>query len=350
MKIRNILLTIISSIFLCIVIGFLFFMLSLTSITSSDSDKNPEKIYKITVPSGETIRAVTRELEENKIIRNGFVMYVYARFNNFVLKAGTYHLKNSMSVQDILSILESGVQEYIRVSIPEGLTITKIAEIFEENKITTAQDFYDAAYDRELVSSYNIPAENFEGFLFPDTYFLTENMDAETVVKLMVDTFFEKISSNKDFVNKTNSELFDIVTLASIVQREYRVADEAPLIASVFENRLRRNIGLYSCATVEYIITEILGQPHPKVITTVGSDADTKIDNPYNTYLWAGLPPGPISNPGMIALSAAVNPPVTDYYYFRLVDEEEGRHVFTSDFNAHKEIGKELYTKPIGGK
>ncbi len=121
------------------------------------------------------------------------------------------------------------------------------------------------------------------------------------------------------------------VRLASIIEREYKVPDEAPLIASVFKNRLRRGIGLYSCATVEYIITEIQGRPHPKKITY----DDLAIDSPYNTYKWAGLPPSPISNPGLTALNAAVNTPKTSYYYFQVNDPKKGTHVFTSTFEEH---------------
>lgn len=107
------------------------------------------------------------------------------------------------------------------------------------------------------------------------------------------------------------SELHEFVTLASVVEREYRVKSEAPLISSVFTNRLKHGIGLYSCATIEYILTEIQGKPHPDRITY----DDLKIDSPYNTYKWAGLPAGPISNPGLVAFSAALNPAKTDYYF-----------------------------------
>jgi len=348
MKIRNIFFIILSVVVLCIVSGFFFYKEELKSITS-DSSKNVIE-YKIIVPSGDNIHSVALELKQQHIIKNDTIMYLYARLTDFVLKAGSYYVKNSMSVPEIIDILQSGRQSYMHVSIPEGLTITKIGEILEKNKITTAKDFYDAAYNEKNVKKYGIPAKNFEGYLFPDTYFLTENMDANDVVSLMVDTFFKKAAKISNFENKTNKEIFDIVTLASIVEREYRVPKEAPLIASVFTNRLKKNIGLYSCATVEYIVTEILKQPHPDIITTVGPNADTKIDNPYNTYKWAGLPPGPISNPGLVALSAAMHPADTNYYFFRLVDVSKGIHVFTHDFDEHKEIGKDLHTKPIGTK
>ena len=126
-----------------------------------------------------------------------------------------------------------------------------------------------------------------------------------------------------------------------MVEREYRVAEEAPLIASVFKNRIEENIGLYSCATIEYIITEILGKPHPDVITY----DDLKIDSPYNTYKWAGLPPSPISNPGLVALKASANPPKTEYYYFTLKDEARGTHTFSRSFSSHTRAGIQFKTK-----
>jgi len=131
------------------------------------------------------------------------------------------------------------------------------------------------------------------------------------------------------------------VTLASIIEREYRSADEAPLIASVFTNRIKKGIGLYSCATVEYVITEVLGRPHPDIITY----DDLKIQSPYNTYLNAGLPPAPICNPGLVALKAAAEPAQSDFYYFQLMDEAAGRHVFTKTLSEHVEQGAIFKTK-----
>ena len=159
----------------------------------------------------------------------------------------------------------------------------------------------------------------------------------------MLDTFFEKAKEIPGFLDKTPEEMYETVILASIVEREYRVEEEAPLIASVFKNRLRRNIGLYSCATVEYILTEIEGRPHPERILI----EDTKIDNPYNTYKWAGLPPGPISNPGLVALKASADTPKTNYYFFQIVDPAAGKHVFTTSFEEHIE-SHSLYTKKSG--
>lgn len=301
---------------------------------------------KIEIPYGEKTLNVAKKLQENHIIKNADLFYHSATKPNifqffysddlpkkFLLKSGTYTVNSSMSIPQILEVLSSGQTEYVKVSIPEGLTIKKIASILEENRICSADDFIKICNGTILAQSYNIPFYSVEGYLFPDTYYLNLGMSAESVAKIMIDNFFEKIKQVPNLSEKNNKELNDIVILASIVEREYKLDEEAPLIASVFKNRISQNIGLYSCATIEYIITEIQGKPHPEQILI----SDTKIDSPYNTYKWAGLTPGPISNPGLVALNATINTPKTNYYFFQVNDEQKGNHIFTHTFEEHKE-------------
>lgn len=314
---------------------------------------------RIEIPSGMSVTGAAALLAENSLIRNEKLFYYAARYpqvkaflygndsagaeEQFVLRSGIYYISPSMNIAEIQTVLSSGQQEYIKVSIPEGLTISKIAAELEEKRICSASDFISICKNASFAEENGIAGETCEGFLFPDTYFLTAGMSAQAVAKLMLDTFFAKIQELPGLAEMNSAELYDTVTLASIVEREYRIEDEAPLIASVFKNRLRRNIGLYSCATVEYILTEIEGRPHPDRILI----EDTKIENPYNTYKWAGLPPGPISNPGMVALRACADTPKTSYYFFQVVDPEAGRHVFTTNFEEHIE-SHSLYTKKSG--
>ena len=163
-------------------------------------------------------------------------------------------------------------------------------------------------------------------------------------LSILVESFFKRVSELPYFADKSPAKFYEDLVLASIVEREYRVADEAPLIASVFRNRIDAGVGLYSCATIEYIITEIQGKPHPDVITY----DDLKIDSPYNTYKWAALPPSPISNPGLVALKAVADTPKTDYFYFTLTDSGTGSHTFTKSFNAHVKAGSQFKTKKSG--
>jgi UPF0755 protein len=157
----------------------------------------------------------------------------------------------------------------------------------------------------------------------------------------MADTFFQRIGEiDGDAAHLSPDKLNRRVIIASIVEREYRVNEEAPLMAGVFYNRLDIGMALQSCATVEYVITEIQGRPHPEVLYT----RDTEIRDPYNTYMRPGLPPGPISAPGKTALAAAFHPASSDFLYFRLTDAAAGRHYFSKTLDDHIRAGQ-LYVK-----
>lgn len=320
---------------------------SLLSAQFKPVNKNTDMEYvRIEIPSGTSTLKIAEILKENNVIKSEKIFYYAARYSQllklfikdteiqtlYVLKSGTYYVSPSMNIAEILALLSSGQTEYIKISIPEGLTISKIGSILEENRVCSLEDFKQSTRNTEILKKYSIPSETCEGFLFPDTYFMNVGMNSDVVVTLMIDNFFEKIQTVPNLPEKTPEELFEIVNLASIVEREYKLDEEAPLIASVFRNRLKINMGLYSCATVEYIITEIQGKPHPERILT----ADTRIDSPYNTYLYAGLPPTPISNPGLVALDASTNTPKTKNYYFQVIDAEAGRHVFVKTLEEHK--------------
>ena len=334
------------SIIILITASAFFIFTSLLSPVVSDKSSEDFCQFTVKIPRGVGLRVVGENLYQNKMIKSPLVFYVYSRFTKPLVKAGVYQIDNSLSVKEILAVLESGKQSQIVVSIPEGLTMRRIGELLESKDVVSKDDFLLACKNPELLKKYNLDnIKNFEGFLFPDTYYFTPSMNAEEVVCFMVDNFFRRISKMEGFEGLSTERMYHLLRLASIVEREYRVKEEAPLIASVFANRLRRTIGLYSCATVEYIITEIQGKPHPDVITY----KDLKIDSPYNTYLYAGLPPTPISNPGEVALSAAATHPRTSYYFFRLIDPVKGTHYFSTYFDEHTEVGRNLSTKKAAG-
>lgn len=341
---KNILIILIT-IFAVILIGGISTVLVFNHLSSPVNPDFEGKDYFLKIVQGASVISVAEDLEEKGIIHNKYVMYLLARKNGTLIKSGRYQVNPAMSCKEILEYLESGKQENVVVAIPEGLTLSKIANILEKNEVTKADAFIAACSNPEILEYYDIPGDNLEGYLFPDTYHFDYEMNPKSVISIFMDNFYSKIYTIQELVNISSEELHEKLILASIVEREYRVASEAPLIASVFVNRLKRNIGLYSCATIEYIITEIEKKPHPDIITY----DDLKIDSPYNTYKWAGLPPGPISNPGLVALSAAANPPKTQYYFFRLVDEKKGTHVFTKDFESHTEQGKSISVKKAAG-
>jgi UPF0755 protein len=305
----------------------------------AEPDESTTQIRFFEVYTGESAMAVGRRLKDAGIIRSYYFWYMLSRLDKGYLKAGTYRLELPASQMAIRSVFVTGQQFLIKVTIPEGVTLKKIAKILETAEICDAAAFLTAAAEKTLCAAYQIPGDTMEGFLYPDTYFFPRDYPASLVVRAMADTFFKRIAA---LHSKTLSpeELYQKVIIASVVEREYRVDEEAPLMAGVFYNRLDIGMALQSCATVEYVITEIQGRPHPTVLYT----KDTEIQDPYNTYMRSGLPPGPISAPGAVALNAAFNPVRSEYLYFRLVDGAAGRHYFSRTLDDHIRAGA-LYVK-----
>lgn len=248
------------------------------------------------------------------------------------IQAGTYRIAGGTGLPAIVAILAEGKVAQGQVTIPEGSTARIVGDILQKAGICSQAGFLAAANDASLAADAGIPAPRFEGFLFPDTYLFPENSDPELIVREMARNFFEKLKSITSGRDIDGRALFDEVILASIVEREYRIPPEAGLMASVFKNRLEIGMALQSCATVVYIITERQGKPHPSVVYF----SDLEIQDPYNTYMRRGLPPGPISNPGETALRAVFNTPESDYLYFRLIDEAAGSHKFSRSFEEHR--------------
>ena len=296
-----------------------------------------------TIKRGSSVRTVAADLQTAGLVRSGYAAYFYFRFLRLPLKAGTYKLSSAMSLQSVAAYLQEGKQELIKVTLPEGLTLSKTAAILAERQVIELSAFLGAAQNPELLKKYGIPSGSAEGFLFPDTYFFSYNETPERIVTALLDNFFTKTAAIPHFPTDP-AERYNTVILASIVEREYRVPEEAVKIAGVFSNRLEIGMGLQSCATVEYILTEVQHKPHPDRLL----NKDLEIDHPYNTYKWRGLPPGPISNPGMTALYAACNPEKSSYLYFRLEDSGAGTHVFTRSLAEHARAGALIVKRAAG--
>ena len=313
------------------------------NISDFDAIKQDEDgSYLIEVRRGETSQSVGLRLERTGLINNRHIWNVLCRISNQHIKMGTYRIEMPASILAIHRLLVSGREILHSVTIPEGVTIRRASIILEDAGICSASSFIASARDLSIVREYGIPNQTMEGYLFPDTYFFPKDFPADQVVRKMADNFFERLETiYPSYHVFTALELNEKVIIASIVEREYRIPDEAPLMAGVFFNRLRINMGLQSCATVEYIITEILGRPHPNVIL----NQDLQIRNPYNTYIHRGLPPGPISAPGFVSLNAAMYPERTNFLYFRLADVASGRHYFSRTHDEHIRAGQ-LFTKP----
>jgi UPF0755 protein len=318
-------------------------VISLNSPPSAPPREEPDGALRIAedgsvlieIRKGESGASVGKRLEEAGLIRSRYFWYLLSRLDSRFIKTGSFRLEIPASQLALHRALVEGRQMLERVTIPEGLTMTKTARILEEAGICGAGALLQAAEDPELLASYSIPGPSMEGYLFPDTYLFPRDYPPDRVIRAMADNFFSRLAGLPGGEAAMGEDSRRLVILASIVEREYRVPDEAALMAGVFLNRLRIGMALQSCATVEYIITEVQGKPHPALIYT----RDTEIPDPYNTYLYPGLPPGPICSPGALALEAVLRPRESDYLYFRLVDPGAGRHYFSRTYDDHIRAG-----------
>lgn len=294
---------------------------------------------EVKIKNGATLSSVSRDLRAANVIPSSRVFALFMRLIGAerTIKPGTYNFEPFLPPYKVARKLIQGDTIAIKVMIPEGRTARQIAQILESQKIVDASAFLAAVNDPVLTEKLGIPAKSSEGYLFPDTYFFEPGSDAEQIVAQMVENFraaIKKIMAEKHYTLNAHA-LHEKVILASLIEREYRVPEDAPLIASVFENRLLKNMPLQSCATVVYVLTEHLGRPHPSIVYY----NDLKVKDPYNTYLNRGLPPGPISNPGEVSLKAALFPSKTDFLYFRLDDSSSGKHRFSRTLQEHNEAG-----------
>jgi UPF0755 protein len=333
---------------LSLLIGLIVFSLTAlwaVNYLNSPPDLNEGEDQIFSIEEGATLNSISNDLAQFGMIRYPWPMILYSRLmgTETDFKVGVYRISYKKSLTEIHDYLVEGRQQLFKVTIPEGWTSRQIADYLESLEITDREEFLRAVVSTDLIEELDIPAKDFEGFLYPDTYLFQKNFPAEKVVKVMVENFFSKLLEiYPEYQNLDKNELLNKIILASIVEREYRDPDEAPLMAGVFYNRLSSPtpIPLGSCATIVYIIADVQNKPHPDVITY----RDLKILSPYNTYINTGLPPGPISNPGGIALKASFYPEKSDYLYFLLKNPESGQHVFTTNLSEHN-AAYNLYIK-----
>lgn len=300
-------------------------------------DDHPTSSTIIIVKEGETISNLSYNLYEKKLIRDPGLLKIYSKLYGKVLHKGAFEIQPGSTSKEIYELITSTNQIDLKVTIPEGKTVREIANILENSNLADSQTFMHYAKDGDIIATYNIPSDSLNGYLFPDTYFIPYGFTEKEIIELMVNNFFSKIDVIypywEDF---TPSQLHEKVVMASIIEKEYRVDAEASIIASVFYNRLNSWYKkLESCATVVYIMTEEEGLPKPNRIFY----SDLERESPYNTYIFEGLPPGAISNPGSVSLNGAFYPDQTDYIYFVVDDIELGTHSFSSsyeDFEKNK--------------
>ncbi|UCH06324.1 MAG: endolytic transglycosylase MltG [Deltaproteobacteria bacterium] len=277
------------------------------------------------VEKGSGLRSVATQLEQRKLIKSKdlFTLWAVVKGGSRTIKAGEYSLNRSMAPVQIYTMLTSGAVKTHPLTVPEGLTVQTIAGLFATRGLVDKEEFLCLAMDKGFAASHNIDGPSTEGYLFPDTYVLSKGMGARQILDIMINRFWQVFNSLVQGRDLPMS-IREIVTLASIVEKETGLAEERPVIASVFLNRLKKRMRLESDPTVIYDLKDFDGNLTKKHL---------QAPSPYNTYRHLGLPPGPIANPGRASLEAVLNPAQTSYLYF--VSKNDGSHFFSSTLKEH---------------
>jgi UPF0755 protein len=282
---------------------------------------------------------ISRQLEDEGIIRSSFKFAILAKLTGSVnqVRAGEYELSPSMLPREVLNKLVNGWVIQHMLTIPEGYNIYQIADTLDKEGLVKKQEFLAKAFDQDLISSLGFEGPSLEGYLFPDTYEFWRDMQTEDVLRKMT-ARFKKIYSQKyaEEAKGQGLSMRDVVTLASIIEKETGTPGERRLISAVFHNRLRRGMPLQADPTVIYGIRDFNGNLTRK---------DLQTPTPYNTYIIKGLPPGPIACPGEAAIKAVLNPVKKRYLYF--VSKNDGSHYFSSTLEAHQRAVAIYQKKPV---
>ncbi|EFK07853.1 conserved hypothetical protein, YceG family, partial [delta proteobacterium NaphS2] len=283
------------------------------------------------VREGATLNQVAADLQKAGLIRSKTLFRLAGRFmeNDHMIKTGEYRLSTTMSPLKILEILEKGQVITLSVTIPEGFNLDQIAQLLAQKELTDRDSFMALARDKSLAARLGFSGSTLEGYLYPDTYRFQRKEKTEKIIAILVKRFWNIVAPLEKQINESGMTLEQVITLASMVEKETGDPEERPVIARVFLNRLNRNMRLESDPTVIYGITNFNGNITKK---------DLKTRTPYNTYLIKGLPPGPIANPGLAAIKAVLNPAEGDYYYF--VSKNNGTHHFSKTLQEHNRAVK----------
>lgn len=291
-------------------------------------DNTPIEIY---IPESSNARQIASILYQNRLVRSERVFLGYCARTGLdnQLKPGHFRLTRSQTVEQIATAIAQGKIVRIAVTVPEGYTVDQIGKLLVGKGICTSeqwQEAIEADYDFAFLQNASPRSHHrLEGFLYPDTYYLEEETSARDVVLMMLKNFSDHW--DKKFAKMAEQKGMDVyrtVILASIIEKEARRPEEREIISGVIQNRLKKGMLLQLCPTVYYCLGRESGDL---------TNADLKIDSPYNTYVYEGLPPGPIANPGAASLEAALNPQQHSYYYY--VSKRDGSHHFSRTFAEH---------------
>ncbi|RPJ57610.1 MAG: endolytic transglycosylase MltG [Acidobacteria bacterium] len=285
----------------------------------------------VDIPKGTSIPQIGRVLHRAGVVSHPrlFAWFVRLSYPTSSMKAGEYRFDRASSLRDVAAKLAKGEVYFIKVTVPEGFSRTDIVDLLVRSGIGTNEGLLTETRDTKTIAHLDNRASDLEGYLFPDTYFFSRRVSEKEVAERMVSRFLgiwtEERQKKARELNMTPRE---VLTLASLIEKETALPTERQLVSAVFHNRLKKNIALGSDPTVIYSVKLV------KDYDGVINQSDLKLDSPYNTYLYYGLPPGPIASPGLASIDAALDPAEVDYLYF--VSRNDGSHLFTVDYREHQ--------------
>lgn len=291
------------------------------------------------IPDGATFQQVAALLEREGLIKNkaAFVLFGKSQDAERRIHAGEYELNAGMMPAEILAKLQSAQVVLHPVTIPEGLTMVQIADLMAQHAMADRDEFLRLTKDRTLVASLGVTSDTLEGYLYPDTYKFPRGVKTKEVVLAMVEHLRHMFGPDLQArAQEMKMSIHEVMTLASVIEKETGSGDERPEISAVFHNRLRKHIPLQSDPTVIYGLPNFDGNIRKK---------DLSNPSPYNTYRWPGLPPGPIANPGIHAIRAALYPSNSHALYF--VSRNDGTHHFSATLTEHNEAVEKYQKRPF---
>jgi UPF0755 protein len=318
---------------LAVVVALFFGFLA--ALRYSDNFLAPEEASRqivVSIPQGYTTNQIAELLEQSGVIKSSeafmWVVKIRSRLKKPVnIKAGEQALDPSLNAWETLSLLEKGNFKFYPFTVPEGRTMYDIARSVEEAGLGRAADFLSLCQDRSFINSLGFNSDTLEGYLFPETYSFPKGTPLKAIIKAMTDHFWKIWNKYTNQAAAKGMSQNQVITLASIVEKETGAAEERPLIASVFFNRLNKKMRLQTDPTVIYGLANFNGNL---------TKADLETKHPYNTYVIDGLPPGPIANPGEEAIKAVLNPAPGSYLYF--VSKNDGTHHFSETLAEHNRM------------
>ena len=302
-----------------------------------------ERIY-LDIPRGSRTDSIARILEENDLIKSPQLFKILSKINGFDghYQSGTHIVSKALSYDELMIVLKSD-PETVRLMFPEGYNARQIYSVLSNSDLTRGDDVEGYVESRESNFDYDFLGrrnwyqarlDRLEGYMFPDTYVFDLNASPQVIIDTFLSNFDKKLTAEHyERAETLGMTIDDVIILASLIEREAKSENERFLVSGVFHNRLfggDENMRLLqSCASIQFVIYQRYGYMPSRI-----TDADTRITDPYNTYLHKGLPPGPICNPGISAINAALYPEMTDYYFF--VAKGDGSHVFSETYEEHQ--------------